>query len=159
MYSMQKSKFIKAPSNIVWEVVADIVQNGERAPNLLYQKPEYSEEGELTGVVCANVQGVEWREDVLVWEPPREYSTAVDTSNYPYPFRKMIATNTVEGEQEGTRLTVRFDFVPDYPQPIQWIMAQITRIFMRSIITSALNNWDQAVLAHQDSNPGGLKPT
>ena len=143
MYSITRTRSIAAKPETVWNVVADISRNGELADNLLYQKPEYNEIGELTGVVCANTQGASWREDVLIWEPPTHYSTEVDTTDYPYPFRKMIATNTIQPEGERTRLTVTFEFIPDYPQPVQWIMAQVSRIFMQSIIATALDNWEQ----------------
>ncbi len=141
MYTITHSTYIAAPPEVVWQVLTDFKTNGEQAPNLLYQKPEFDTEGALVGRVCANNQGESWREDVLIWEPPMRYRTAVDTSDYPYPFETMIATNAIEAERDGTRVTVTYDFEPDFRQPLKWAMAIFTQVYMRRITLSAMKNW------------------
>ncbi len=149
MYRVSESKLISASQDVLWDIMTDFQWNGEQAPNLQYQHPEYDEDGALTGMVCANLEGVSWREDVLIWEPKRIYKSQVDTSKYPYPLKTMIATNQLEAIEEGTHVTISFDFEPDFPQPIRWLMSLYAKRVMRTILKTGLDNWEQEAQKRQ----------
>lgn len=152
MYSTRIERFFAAPPHIVWAVITDIEQNGHNAPNLLYQRPQFDDEGQIVGVVCANNQGQEWYEDMLIWEPMQRYKTAVDTSNYPYPFKSISATNSIHESNSGTRLVITVDFEPDVSLPFRWLLAQYAKFMLASIFRKMMDKWEVQVMHMQQSH-------
>ena len=71
--------------------------------------------------IARDSRGGTWIERCTLWEQGTRYSMTVDTSDYPYPLRKMQGTWGVEGVADGSRINMRFDYAMKYV-PVGWML-------------------------------------
>lgn len=109
MQTFEMERHIKAPRAVAWAVLSDLDGWGQHAPNL--SKTEVVE-GQAEGAVrrCYNNAGKAWNETCSLWEAGRQYVMEVDTSHYPYPMTLMRGTFSVDDEERGSRVKLRFDY-------------------------------------------------
>jgi ribosome-associated toxin RatA of RatAB toxin-antitoxin module len=113
MPTFEATRVVAAPRPRVWEVVSDVAGLAAHAPNLSASELL---EGTGEGMIrrCYNHAGNGWSETCTLWEPGHRYTMEVDTSDYPYLLLTMRGTWAVEDDPAGTRICLRYDYVPKY---------------------------------------------
>lgn len=156
MTTLEFSKTVSAPTNLVREVISDVEAYADVAPNL---SRAAIESGEGAGMVrrCWDTQGGSWRETCSAWLPGREYRMVVDTSDYPYPFTAMAGRWSVEPDGDGSRIRMLFDYRLPYG-PLGSLLGRtlVARKF-RPVAENLLDNWAGMIeerLAKVGTTPG-----
>jgi hypothetical protein len=142
--SLDASRVVAAPRELVWDLISDQRLYGEIAMNL--SSAEIIG-GEGVGMIrqCTNAQGQSWRETCIDWQEGYSYAFEVDTSNYPYPLAKVTGTWAVEEVGNGTRIKMHFDFEPiDGPEGEQYVRAG--KVTFPAIAEGILDQWEE--MAH-----------
>jgi ribosome-associated toxin RatA of RatAB toxin-antitoxin module len=134
---------VKADKNKVWEVVSDVGNYHEVAPNIDDSKII---SGQGLGMVrkCAHGKD-QWAEKCTLWDEGNEYSFEVETSapDYPYPLKFLKGTWRVSEIQPNvTEIEMEFEF--EYKKKIQNILVHP---FMKSQFTKVckklLDTWQK----------------
>ena len=109
MQTFEMARHINTPRAVAWAVLSDLDRWERHAPNL--SKTEVVA-GEAEGAVrrCYNNAGKGWTETCTLWQPGRLYVMEVDTSDYPYPMALMRGTFSVDDDERGSLVKLRFDY-------------------------------------------------
>jgi ribosome-associated toxin RatA of RatAB toxin-antitoxin module len=148
MSVFETRRYVEAPRDLVWEVVADVELFGEVAPNL---KSAHKVSGEGVGMrrTCYNLKGQGWSETCNLWEEGHRYSMEVDTSHYPYPLEKMRGTWGVEAAPGGTIITMRYDYRFKYGALGSLLDHLFARRLFAPVCEKILDNWEQEIRERQ----------
>ncbi len=111
-FSIESSRIVDAPLDVVWSVVSDA--GGYHA---VVDTLEHTEiiAGRGQGMVrhCVDTKGREWNESCTLWEDDRAFRMTVDIDTYPPSlravFRRVEGTWSVAPADTGTVITMRFD--------------------------------------------------
>jgi ribosome-associated toxin RatA of RatAB toxin-antitoxin module len=143
MSQFKIERLVDAPSNIVWQVISDVVGYADVAPNL---SKAAIESGEGLGMRrrCWDTRGGSWAEQCVLWEEGRAYSMEVDTSDYPYPFTKMQGTWSLAERPSRTLITMQFDYKMKYGLLGLLLEKSLSRQF-QPICEELLDNWETQI--------------
>jgi ribosome-associated toxin RatA of RatAB toxin-antitoxin module len=141
----QFERKVKGTKSKVWEVISDVANYHEVAPNI---DRAMIISGEKKGLVRACSHGKDkWTETCTLWEEERQYSFTVDTkaTNYPYPFRSLKGTWIVDGVSAyESKLSMVFEF--EYKKPIQNILAHpFIKYKFTKVGEELLDNWQKLI--------------
>lgn len=156
MYTVQINRNINVPQHIAWDIISDLEQYADYAPNLSWAKV-ISGQGEGLVRRCADTNGGEWNETCVFWDEGNIYSIQVDTSDYPYPFTFVQGTWSVKETHKGTDLTMKFDIqLKQDPPLIGWCVFNfMMRPAFARIGEQLMDNWEGAMF-RQVSNSAVL---
>jgi len=146
-HTIKFTRHINVPTPIAWDIISDLEQYADYAPNLSWAKVV---DGHGEGLVrrCADTNGGEWNETCVLWDEGRAYSVQVDTSDYPYPFSFVQGTWGVEPEDDGTLVTMQFEVQPQPHIPI--ISGLMFNLMMKPAFNRVgeklMDNWETAML-------------
>ena len=141
----QFRKRIKADKSRTWEIISDLANYHEIAPNIDDTRVI---SGEGLGLVRQCFHGKDkWSERCILWNEGDEYSFEVDTGapDYPYPLKYLKGTwRTVEINPMLTEIEMEFEF--EYKKKIQNILIHP---FMKARFTKVckklLDNWQEKI--------------
>ena len=137
------SRQVHAPRRLVWPVIADVEHYADFAPNL---SSAHVVEGSGLGMTrsCSNLDGQPWKEECVLWEEGHRYAFRVDTSDYPYPLRKMQGTWTVEEAGESSVVSMRFEYEMKFGLIGRAIAPFLRPVFKRTCV-ELLDNWERKI--------------
>ena len=104
---------VKARKDMVWRVISDAGSLAEVAPHI--SRVDILE-GEGVGLRrrLYDRQGDSWIEECVAWDEGSSYTMRVDTSTYPFAFKKMQFTWSVEEQPHNVLIKMRHHFTPKY---------------------------------------------
>ena len=111
---VRMSRSVKAPREIIWDVMTDHEAYAHYADNLAGVEIL---EGDGLGMVrrCLAADGGKWTETADIWEPGNRYGFEIDTgaADYPYPLDSLKAIWAVEPDEGGSStVSIEFAAVP-----------------------------------------------
>ena len=141
MSQLKFERLVRAPASMVWHVISDVEAYADVAPNL---SKAVIEEGEGLGMRrrCWDTNGGTWAERCTLWDDGRAYSMEVDTSDYPYPFAKMMGTWSLQPQEKGTLIQMQFDYQLKYGLVGKLIGKALEKKFT-PICEALLDNWEK----------------
>jgi ribosome-associated toxin RatA of RatAB toxin-antitoxin module len=140
MYTLTVERLVDAPAAVVWEVISDIERYADYAPNL--SSAHRLSSGEFPARRCYDTQGRSWNEACVLWKEGEAYSYLIDTSDYPYPFIQMKGTWGLTQQNDGVKITMRFDYTPRYPWLLGWLIHRSVSRMFRPIVQQLMENWE-----------------
>ena len=111
-FVIEAERIMEAPVDIVWAVVSDAGKYHVVADTLARSDIV---SGDGLGMVrnCVDSRGREWNETCSSWTPGEAFTMRVEVATYPASFRAIFrsvqGTWIVTPEEDGTRVTVRFE--------------------------------------------------
>ena len=104
---------VKAPQDMVWRVISDVGSLGEVAPHI--SRVDILE-GTHVGLRrrVYDRRGDSWIEECVAWDEGSSYTMRVDTSTYPFAFKKMQFTWSVEEQARNVVIKMHYAFTPRY---------------------------------------------
>lgn len=146
MSQLKFERLIDVPADVAWQVISDVEDYAETAPNL---DKAVIEEGEGEGMIrrCWDTNGGTWRERCVLWDNGRAYAMQVDTSDYPYPFKAMQGTWSIEPQAHGTLIQMQFDYQLKYG-PVGKLLGKTLEKRFKPIGEALLDNWEKKMLAN-----------
>jgi ribosome-associated toxin RatA of RatAB toxin-antitoxin module len=147
-------RMVDAPSDVVWDVISDVVGYADIAPNL---SKAAIIAGDKLGMErrCWDTRGGTWAETCVLWDEGRAYAMEVDTNDYPYPLTEMQGTWALAERPSGPLITMQFDYKFKYG-PVGSLLNRPLRSQFKKICQELLDNWEtviQARLTHQVKQP------
>lgn len=139
MYTLTVERLVDAPAEVVWDVISDVERYADYAPNLSHAHKISS--GEFPARRCYDTRGRSWDEACVMWNEGEAYSYLIDTSDYPYPFIQMKGTWGLCQQQNGVKITMRFDYTPRYPLIFGWLVHLSAKRIFRPIVEKLMDNW------------------
>lgn len=143
MYTLTTERLINAPANIVWEIIADVERYADYAPNL--SRAHKTSDGPTPARRCYDTKGRGWNEACVLWEEGKQYSYIIDTADYPYPFIQMKGTWGMDPTPEGMRVWMRFEYTPDKPWLLGWLIHRMVRRSFSPIVNQLMDNWEAEI--------------
>lgn len=141
---------VTGSTDLVWEVISDIGNYHEVAPNIDAVRI-VSGVGE--GLIRSCSQGdASWTESCILWEPGTQFSFLVDTQapDYPFPLNYLQGTWQVE-EQTATQSTIRMIFEFEYKKPMsKLLMHPLLQKRFGAICEKLLDNWEALIQQKRD---------
>ncbi|TSE09882.1 type II toxin-antitoxin system RatA family toxin [Aquimarina algiphila] len=136
---------VKGSISKVWEVISDVANYHEVAPNIDGSKVI---SGEKKGMVRSCSHGKDsWIETCTLWEDEKQYSFIVDTQtpDYPYPLKALKGTWIVdEISKNENEITMIFEF--EYKKPIQNILVHpLMKYRFTKVCKELLDNWQNMI--------------
>ena len=110
-FTIEATRVVGAPIDIVWSVVADVAGYHAVVDTLRHTEIV---SGAGLGMIrhCVDTRGREWNESCTAWDPEHCFQMTVDVASYPRAFRaifeSVIGTWSLEEATQGTRITMRF---------------------------------------------------
>ncbi|MCH8907991.1 MAG: SRPBCC family protein [Candidatus Heimdallarchaeota archaeon] len=105
---------LSIPVEDLWPIISDVDGYSQYATGLSSSKVI---KGEGVGLVrrCYDLKKQGWNEECIQWKEGRSYTMNVDTSDYPYPFKKFQGTWSVT-PVDGTKslISLKYDYVAKY---------------------------------------------
>lgn len=134
---------IDASRAVLWDVITNHELYGKAADNL--REVEVVEgSGEGMKRICRNAKGESWRETCVRWEEGRVYSFEVDTSNYPYPLKKMQGTWGIKSDESSNIVYLKFDYQAKYGILGRWMMSLLAgEKRFRKVCNGILDRWEE----------------
>ncbi len=140
MYTLMVERTVDAPAEIVWRVISDVERYAEYAPNL--SRAHKISTGEFPARRCYDTQGRAWNEACVLWEEGKQYAYIIDTSDYPYPFIQMKGTWGMIPQENGVKISMRFDYTPRAPWVLGWLVHRSVKRVFQPIVSGLLDNWE-----------------
>lgn len=144
MFTLRIERTIDAPAAIVWDVIADVEAYAAYAPNLSHA--EKTGTGATPARRCYDTQGRGWNEACVLWEDGSRYSYIIDTTDYPYPFVQMKGTWGMDEVADGINVWMRFDYTPDAPPLMKWLVHQQVRRTFQPVVRDLMDNWEREII-------------
>ncbi len=140
----ENSRVINAPTELVWEVVSDVGNYHEYATGLS-NVTIISGTGQGMVRSCSDELGA-WKETCTLWDEGKRYSFQVDTgSGFPYPFKKMVGTWTVERlDKNFSKIRIQFEYQFPY-RWMSWLFSEDTHKVFDKGDKTLLDNWEKAI--------------
>jgi len=141
----QFKRKVKGVKSKVWEVISDVANYHEVAPNIDESKVV---SGEKRGLVRECSHGKDnWTETCTIWEEERQYSFTVDTEapDYPYPLKSLKGTWIVdEISSNESEITMIFEF--EYKKSIHNILLHpFMKYKFSKVCKELLDNWQKLI--------------
>ncbi|WP_282081245.1 type II toxin-antitoxin system RatA family toxin [Aquimarina algiphila] len=139
------SRIVKGNKSKVWEVISDVANYHEVAPNIDASKVI---SGEKKGMVrsCSHRKD-SWTETCIFWEEEEQYSFEVDTQtpDYPYPLKSLRGTWIVDEISENkNKIIMVFEF--EYKKAIQNILVHpLMKYKFTKVCKELLDNWQRMI--------------
>lgn len=140
-------RLVRAPAEVVWDVIADLEGYAQAAPNLS-KVAVLSGEGEGMVRRCWDNEGNGWSEECVLWEEGRRYSMIVDTANADgHPMKEMKGTWGLQEEDDGVRVYMRFEYEPKYGWLGLLLDRVLTRRVARQLTETIFDEWEAQIQA------------
>lgn len=141
----QFKRKVKGTKSMVWEVISDIANYHEVAPNIDGSKVI---SGEKLGMIRSCSHGKDsWTETCTLWEEGKQYSFVIDTKapDYPYPLKSLKGTWIVdEISSNESEITMIFEF--EYKKAIQNILVHpFMKYWFTKVCKELLDNWQKLI--------------
>ena len=111
-FSIETSRVVDAPLDVVWSVVSD-AGGYHTVVDTLAHTEIISGQGDGMVRHCVDTKGREWNETCTMWNEDASFRMTVDLASYPASFRAMFkrveGTWSVTPTETGTLITIRFD--------------------------------------------------
>lgn len=138
-------RIVKATKSKVWEIISDVGNYHEVAPNIDGSKVI---SGKDKGMVRSCYHGKDsWTETCVLWEDEKQYSFMVDTQapDYPYPLKTLKGTWIVdEISSNENEITMVFEF--EYKKAIQNILVHpLMKYKFTKVCKELLDNWQNKI--------------
>lgn len=136
---------VKGTKSKAWEVISDVANYHEVAPNIDGSKVI---SGEKKGMVRSCSHGKDsWTETCTLWEDQKQYSFMVDTQapDYPYPLKSLKGTWMVnEISSSENEIIMVFEF--EYKKYIQNILIHpMMKHRFTKVCKKLLDNWQNMI--------------
>ncbi len=136
---------VKGTKSKVWEVISDVANYHEVAPNIDGSKII---SGEKKGMIRSCSHGKDsWTEKCTLWEDEKQYSFAVDTKapDYPYPLESLKGSWIVdEISRNECEITMVFEF--EYQKKIQNVLVHpFMKYKFTKVCKELLDNWQNMI--------------
>lgn len=143
---LQFERKVNAPKAKVWEVISDVANYHEVAPNI--DSAEIIS-GEKKGLVRACSHGKDsWTETCTLWEEEKQYAFRVNTKapDYPYPLKSLKGTWMVDQvSAKESKITMVFEF--EYKKDILNIIVHpLMKYKFTKVCHDLLNNWEKLMV-------------
>jgi len=138
-------KLVKAPRNIVWNVISDVANYHHYATGLS-DVQILSGQGEGMLRSCSDDHST-WTETCTAWHEGSHYAFNVNMdSDFPYPFRIFNGRWSVEEKDpDQTFIVVEFEY--QFPQRwMQWLYGDDTHALIDEGNASLMENWVKRIL-------------
>jgi len=147
LYSYEIERVVDSPAKVVWEVISNLDEYHQYAPNLS-RSEVLSGEGVGLRRRCHDTKGRGWDEQCVLWREGEIYSMEVDPEGYPYPFSKMQGTWGLEERSNGTLIKMRFDYLPKPNLPIIGPLMDKLAVkpAMAKISKELMDNWEAQIV-------------
>jgi ribosome-associated toxin RatA of RatAB toxin-antitoxin module len=138
----RKTKAAKAK---VWEVISDVANYHEVAPNI---DDVEIVSGQEEGMIRSCSHGKDsWTETCSLWREEKEYAFEVNTdaADYPYPFTYLKGNWKIEEiNSSHTKIIMLFEF--EYRKKFQnWLLHPILKIKFSKTAKALLDNWQKKI--------------
>jgi len=142
---LQFKRKVKGTKSKVWDVISDVANYHEVAPNIDGSKVI---SGEKKGLVRECSHGKDnWTETCTLWEEERQYSFMVNTKppDYPYPLKSLKGTWIVdEISPNESMITMVFEF--EYKKAIQnTLVHPFMKYKFTKVCNELLDNWQKLI--------------
>lgn len=159
MATIERSRPIDAPADLVWDVVTDPGVYEDVAPNLAAVDVL---EGQREGMVrrCVDTRGNAWTETCRYWTPGRAFGVAVDVANSDFHRRLFTSFEghwEVAERPDDVLVTVRFEFETRYGPFGRLVAAYLARA-APSIIDGIFDGWEAEVRRRLDRDERTMEP-
>lgn len=160
MPTIERSRPIDAPADVVWAVITDPDVYTAVAPNLA-SVDVLSDRGEGMVRRCVDTRGNAWTETCEYWTPGRGFGVAVDVANSDF-HRRLF--HSFEGHWELTErsddvlVTIRFEFETRYGPLGRLVSAYLSRA-APSIVDGIFDGWAAEVERRLDGDKAGARGT
>lgn len=111
-FTIETSRVVDAPLDVVWSVISDAGGYHTVVDTLTHTEIT---SGQGNGMVrhCVDTKGREWNETCTMWNEADSFRMTVDLASYPASFRAIFkrveGTWSVTPTETGTLITIRFD--------------------------------------------------
>lgn len=105
-----------APADALWNVIGDLGSIADHSPDLQSSTLVQGDEAGLGSARrCVDQQGKGWTEVCTAWEPGRAFTLRFDADapDFPFPFRALVGGWIVEPAEDGARVRIWWDLVPN----------------------------------------------
>ncbi len=138
-------RIIKASKTNVWEVISDVSNYHQVAPNI---DEVQIVSGKGQGMVRSCSHGKDsWTETCSLWVEEKEYAFEVQTSasDYPYPFKYLKGNWQVEEiDMSRTKVVMLFEF--QYKKKFQnWLLHPILKGKFSKTAEELIDNWQKQI--------------
>lgn len=139
----RKTKAAKAK---VWEVISDVANYHEVAPNI---DDVEIVSGQEEGMIRSCSHGKDsWTETCSLWREEKEYAFEVNTdaADYPYPFKYLKGNWKIEEMNRSlTKIIMIFEF--EYRKKFQnWLLHPILKRKFGNTAEELLDNWQKKII-------------
>jgi len=146
MATIERSRPIDAPADVVWDVITDPTVYQEVAPNLAAVEVL---DGRGEGMVrrCVDTDGNAWTERCAYWTPGRAFGVAVDVAGSDFHrrlFSRFEGHWELSERADDVLVTIRFDFVTRYG-PLGWPISAYLARAAPSILDGIFDGWEAEV--------------
>ena len=141
----QFERKVKGTKSKVWDVISDVANYHEVAPNI---DGSTIISGEKKGLVRSCSHGKDsWTETCTLWEEEKQYSFMVDTKapDYPYPLKSLKGTWIVnEISVNECKISMVFEF--EYKKAIQNVLVHsFMKYKFTKVCKELLDNWQKLI--------------
>lgn len=145
---MQFSRVMPANKAQVWDMISDLGNYHQVAPNIDGVKILSGGSGEGTVRQCSHGKD-SWQETCTLWQPQKRYVFEVDTNapNYPFPFSYLKGTweLSIISDNE-TEVTMKFEAV--YKRGFyNWLVHPLAKLKFDKTGEELLDNWQAQALS------------
>lgn len=146
MGTIERSRAIDAPVDVVWAVMTDPDVYAEAASNLVAVEVL---EGSEAGMVrrCVDTRGNEWTETCEYWTPGRGFGVSVDVETSDFHrrlFSEFLGHWELTERDDDVLVTIRFAYETLYG-PLGWLISAYLRRAAPSIVEGIFDGWEAEV--------------
>lgn len=143
MATIERSRPMDAPADVVWDVITDPAVYEAVAPNLTAVDVL---DGHGEGMVrrCVDTRGNAWTETCRYWTPGRAFGVAVDVENSDFHRRLFTSFEghwELDEREDDVLVTIRFDFETRYG-PLGWLVSAYLARAAPSIVDGIFDGWE-----------------
>lgn len=153
MDTIERSRRMDAPPDLVWAVMTDPDVYADVASNLVAVEVV---DGEGEGMVrrCVDTDGNAWTETCEYWTPGRGFGVEVDVETSDFHrrlFRSFEGHWELAERPDGVLVTIRFAYETRYG-PLGWPISAYLRRAAPSIVEGIFDGWEAEVARRLEEN-------
>ena len=113
MPAIHLERKVKAHADVVWRVISDLAGFAEVSPHISAVEM-LGGEGATAHRRLYSYHGYSWTEHCIEWHEGKAYAMEVDSSDPPYPFRRMVRRFELEEHDDGVVVRMHYDYTPKF---------------------------------------------